>query len=318
MPFLYILIFIISCFVLAGSGSWIVKSLAKIARFFGWREFIVASFIMTFAASLPELFVGISSALHGEPILALGNVMGTNIVVLTLIIGIGGLMAGGLTFEGKTLQRASLRTALIGSLPLFLMLDGEISRWNGVILYGAGIFYFYQLIRQEKKFSRVFPGLPNNNKTELKSLVKTAAVLLAGIFLLLASAEGLVWSASSIAVSFNLSLPVIGLLVIALGTSVPEIVFGVKSISMGYKEMILGNVMGGVVLNSTIVLGTVALISPFEVGNLSPYLISISFTVAIAFLFAVFAKTDEKITRRESLVLLFIYLLFLTIEALIG
>lgn len=291
--------------------------MVRIARFLKWKEFVVASLIMTFVTSLPELFIGISSAIHNKPLLSLGNVVGSNIVVLTLVIGVGSLVAKGLGFEGKTLQRSSLYAAFITPLPLILMLDGMVSRWDGIILYLALIFYFHRLVLKEERFSKVINDILNGKKGDIKVLIKNMGLLLVGVGLLLGASEGAVWSASGLASTFNISLPIIGLLLVSIGTSGPEIMFGIQSISMGHDDMILGDAMGSVVVNSTFVLGTMALIRPFAVVDLPLYFVSILFTIVVVSLFAIFAKTDEKITQREGIFLIFIYVLFLIIEGLI-
>lgn len=316
MIFLYILIFIISCLILVRSGTRIVHALTRIAQFLEWGEFIVASFLMAFVTSLPELFVGISSALHQRPQLSFGNIIGSNIIVLTLVMGVGALMAKRLKFEGKILQRSSFYAPFIASLPLLLILDKKLSRIDGVILILTSILYFYWLLHQKERFTKaLFKKL--KNRGHFRSFLKDLGILLGGIFLLLGSAEGIVWSASNLAREFNLSLVIIGLLLVALGTSLPEITFGIKSIAMGHKEMIIGDAMGSVVVNSTLILGLTVLICPFNIPNFSPYLSGILFTIITALLFAIFAKTDREITKKEAMVLIFIYIFFIITELLI-
>jgi len=314
MLWLYILIFIISCLILICSSTWIIQALTRIARFLEWREFIVASLLMAFATSLPEFFVGVFSAFHKRPQLSFGDVIGSNIIVLTLVMGIGILMAKRLKFEGKILQRSSLYACLIAPLPLLLMLDGKISRWDGVILFLALGFYFQRLLLQKERFTKVFSHAFNRKRAHFKLFLKDLGIFLAGVSLLLCSAEGIVWSTSNLAREFNLPLVIIGLLLVALGTSTPEIAFGIKSITMGHKEMILGDAMGSVVVNSTLILGTVALIYPLEIPDFSPYFIGIIFTVITCLFFAIFARTDREITRREAIFLLFVYATFVICE----
>lgn len=316
MIFLYISIFIISCLILSFSGTWIVKSLVRIAQFFRLREFIVASLLMAFATSLPELFVGISSALHGKPELSFGDVIGSNILVLTLVMGIGALMAKGLRFRGRVLQKSSFYAALIAPLPLLLLLDGKISRWDGIILLTVLGFYFYRLLSQEKKFTRIFSNTFKREWVRFRLFLKDFGMFFLSICLLLISAEGIVFSALNLAKNLDLPLVITGVLLVALGTSIPEITFGIKSITMGHKEMILGDAIGSVVVNSTLVLGLVALICPFEITNFSPYLMGILFTVVVASVFAIFAKTEQKITKKEAMFLLLIYIVFVVVEIL--
>ncbi len=311
-----ILIFGISCLILIKSGTLVVKALTRIAQFLGWKEFIVASILMAFATSLPEIFIGITSALHQRPELSFGNVIGSNIIALTLVIGIGAVLAHGIKLEGRVLQKSSLYASAIALLPLLLILDGKLSRIDGVILILALVFYFHQLLVQEERFTKVFSNDFKREWTHFKLFVRDLGIFCGGVVLLLLSAEGVVFSSLNLASEFNLSLIVVGLFLVAFGTSIPEIAFGVRSVIMGHKEMIVGNAIGSVVVNSALALGLVALISPFEIPNFSPYFIGIIFTVLAALVFLIFARTNQEITRKEALFLLEIYALFILVEIL--
>ena len=313
---LYIFIFIISCLILVRSGTWVVQALTKIAQFLKWREFIVTAVLMAFATSLPEIFIGISSALGKVPSLSFGTIIGSNIIALTLVIGIGTFLAKGLRFQGKVLQRSSFDASIITLLPLLLILDKRLSRIDGLILLSVFIFYFRQLLSQEERFTRTLSNSFREDRTEFKIFLKNLGIFFGGVFLLLLSAEGIVFSASRLASVLDILLVSIGTLFVALGTSLPEITFGIRSITMGYKEMIIGDVIGSVVINSTLVLGLVALICPFEVVDLSPYLIGITFTMITALFFTIFSRTHEIISRKEAVFLFLIYIVFLLFQIL--
>jgi cation:H+ antiporter len=315
IAWLYILIFIVSCVALIKSGVLVVRSLTRIAQFLKWKEFILASVLMAFSTSLPEIFVSITSALHQQPELSFGNIIGSNILALTVVIGIGVVLSGGgLAFKGRILQRASIYAGIYGVLPLLLMLDGYVSRVDGIFLLLALIFYFTQLLSEEERFSRVFTNHFRRDWPHFKLFLKSLAMFWIGAGILLLSAEGIVYSSLELAASFNFSLVIIGALLVALGTSLPEISFGIRSITMGHKNMILGDVMGSVVVNSALAMGLVALISPFRVYDFTPYLKGFFFTIITCLFFVIFARTDRKITRREAIFLMFIYLAFVFTE----
>ncbi len=314
----YLVSFILFTLALAKSGNLVTRFLIKISDFLNWKKFTVASLIMTVVSSLPEIFVGLSSTFHNKPQLSLGNVMGSNIIVLTLVIGIGGLVAKELNFTNKTIHRASIYAAIISPLSLLLMLDGKLTRIDGIILIAALFFYFHQLLLQEKRFSQTISDIYNGQKGNSIAFFKQISFLVGSVLLLIISAEGLVWSASNLASELNVSLPIIGLLLVALGTSAPELSFGIRSISEGHEEMMLGDAIGSVVINSALVIGMMSLIRPFSIPNLSPHLISVCFTFIIALTFAVFAKTDQKISQKESVFLIFLYILFLISEVMIS
>lgn len=308
--------FIVACLILARSGAWVVQSLTRIARLLGCREFLLASLLMAFITSLPELFVSVSSSLHQAPQLSFGNIIGSNIIALALVMGLGAVIARGLSFKSKAIQKSALYAPLIASFPLLLIIDGNLSRIDGIILLLVSFLYFSWLINQEKRFAKIiYNGFkkPGN----LAILLKQLAIFSAGVVLLLVSAEILVRSAVNLAGNLNLPLVVTGLILVAIGTSVPEITFGIRSINLGHKQMILGNAMGAVVVNSSLTLGITALIAPFTIDRLLPYLAGIIFTIVTALFFSIFAKTKREITKREGFFLLAIYALFVIVEFMI-
>src|SRR3989344_155477 len=144
MIFLYILIFIGSALLLFGAGELLVKALSRIARFLGWREFVVA-FIMALATSVPNLSVGISSALHKIPQLSFGDIVGANVLDLTLAIALATLVARGLPTDSKLVQSSVFFTISIAVLPLILILDGTLGRGDGIVLLLGFVFYNFWL-----------------------------------------------------------------------------------------------------------------------------------------------------------------------------
>lgn len=316
MIWIYIVVFIISCLILIRSGTLVVKTLIRMAQFLEWREFTVSFILMAFATTIPELFVGLISAFSLKPELSFGNIIGSNIINLTLVIALGVLLANGLKTGTAMIQRTSIYTAVIASLPIILMLDGVISRIDGLVLLLSLVFYFHLISLQEKKFTRIFSNKFKREWPQFKLFLKDLGVFLIGIFLLLLAAEGIVWTASFFAKIFNLPLVLIGTLIVALGTNLPEITFGIRAITLRKEEMLLGNLMGAVVVNSTLVLGLTFLISPLEIPEFSLYTTGIIFTIFTALFFAIFSRTGKEITKKEGLFLLGIYILFVMIELL--
>lgn len=312
----YILIFIVSCAVLIKSGVWLIRSLIRIAKYLKMTEFMVAFILMAFATSVPELFVGVISAFHGQPELSFGNVIGSNIINLTLAVAVCVFVAKGIKCEGAVIQRSAVYTMILAFLPILLMLDGSISRVDGVVLLLALAFYLQRLFYQKERFTKVFNNAMTRNWSRYKLFLKDLGLFSIGLVLLLVSAEGVVWSAGNLAAAFDLPLIIIGALMVALGTNLPEIVFGIRAITLGHKDMVLGNLLGSVVVNSTLVLGITVIIQPLVVAQFAPYFNGIAFVVAAALFFFVFARTGQGIDRKEALILLLLYLAFVIIEVL--
>lgn len=309
-----VLIFILSCIAIVKSGTWLVRSLNRIARFLKWREFTVAFILMAVATSVPELFVGISSAIQMEPKLSFGNVVGSNIINLTLVVGVITLLTGGLKLKSALAREASLYTLTLAFLPILLMLDGALSRVDGLVLLVGLAFYYTQLQEQEKRFTKEFVNQIKEDWSGFKSFLKDLGLFVGSVTVVLIAAQGVVWSASALVVSSPLSLSSIGLLIVALGTGLPELVFGLRAVALDRQELIMGGILGSVVSNSTLVLGTTVFIYPLSVIDYQPYVVGIVFTVITLAAFAVFSRTERKIGRGEALGLLVIYLVFVVVE----
>jgi len=183
------------------------------------------------------------------------------------------------------------------------------------VFFPSGKSFSLKVVR--KCFRPLFRKVFNNQLKgwhHFKIFIKDMFIFLIGAAMLLLSAEGVVFSASKLAETFNLSLIVIGASLVALGTSLPEIAFEIRAIRMGHKTMILGGIMGSVVINATLVLGLVGVISPFAITDFSPYLIGAAFTLAACLFFINFARSERKVTEIEALFLLGIYVLFIVAE----
>ena len=288
------------------------------ARFLNWKEFVVAFFVMAFAASLPNFFLGVTSAFKGIPQLSFGDVAGNNLVALTLAVALAVLFAKGreIPAESRTVQATSIFTIIAALLPLFLILDGKLSRTDGILLIAFFIFYLAWLFSKKERFAKIY----NTHKTPIikkfKLFLKDLGKLILGIVLLIVSVQGIVASAQFFAKSFDISLVLIGVLITGLGSALPEIYFAVSAARKGESWMILGDLMGAVIVPATLVLGIVALIHPIEIFDLTSLAIARLFLLISAIFFLFFVRTDKKITRKEALFLLLIYLAFVVIEIL--
>ena len=146
-----LLFFIIASTVLAVSAFALTKSLIRIAAFLKLSEFTAAFIIMALSTSLPELFVGITSAINKNPALSLGNVIGANISDLTLVLGFAVIVAKGIKVNRKSIRKDSFFMFLIAILPIILMILGKgISRLDGVILISVFLLYSWNLIKERK------------------------------------------------------------------------------------------------------------------------------------------------------------------------
>ncbi len=310
----YIFTFIGSCILLFWAGNILVKALMGVAHFLKWKEFTVSLFVMATAASIPNLFIGISSAIHQTPQLSFGDVIGGNIVDLTLGVGIATLIAKGLPTAGRTVQTSSIFTMVVAILPLLLILDGRLGRIDGIILISFFLFYIFWLFSKRKSFRKSYQEKGNSIIRRFKIFLKDVGRVILGTVVLLLAAEGVVRSASFFAQSLKLPLSLVGVLIVGVGNTLPEIYFAGASAKSGRTWMILGDLMGSVIVPSSLVLGTVALLCPIEIGDFCSFLPARFFLIVSAIFFFFFARTGQRITKREALFLFLIYILFLFVQ----
>jgi len=311
-PVISVIIFFIAVAILIQSGSVVVSRLSRIARFFQISEFTASFVLIAFATSLPDFFIGVSAALHDNPVLSFSNIIGANIATLTLAAGVAVVLARGLRVPRKIVRRSAIYAGFAAFLPVLLFLDGEISRVDGVVLIFFMGWYFIKLLFQRGRFTKIFSNL-NNDLFNIRQFLKDLAVLAIAVVVLVASADVVTRSALAVASGFGVSVSIIGILFVALSITLPEIVFGVRAVMMGHKGMVLGNLIGSVIINSGLVIGATALIAPIQVQSFSPFIIGIIFTALVAFMFALFAHTNKKISVPEGFMLISVYAVFVVL-----
>ncbi|MBI1969191.1 sodium:calcium antiporter [Candidatus Woesearchaeota archaeon] len=302
-------LFLLACIILVLSGGLVVRCLIKIASFLRLSEFVVGSIIMASATTLPELFVGIEASLQRNTALALGNVIGSNIVDLTLIMGMGILLARNIHITSKKTLQDGFVMVLIATLPMILMLLGrQISQLDGMLLLLVFAFYQWHLFRQGRRFTKQM-----ENHIERWHVVVSVLLFLASVTLLFFSARYVVRYATYLSLDLQLPPILIGLFLIAVGTSLPELVFVSRASLQRHPEMGLGDVMGAVVANSTAVLGVSALIYPLS----SDFLLFISsgvYMILTCFLFFTFMESGHRLDWREGISLIMLYAFFIIVE----
>jgi cation:H+ antiporter len=237
-------------------GNWLVRGAIAIALSFRIPPFIVGATVVGFGTSTPELLVSIDAALKGSAGVAIGNVVGSNIANILLILGvtatIGAVAASWSALKGDLLWMLG---AAILAVPVFY--DGQVSRFDGLILLAALAGYLYAALRQRNEDD--LPEVPGDPTW------RAVLFLLLGLGLLMIGARLLVDSATTIARDLGVSEAVIGLTIVAIGTSLPELAASVAAALRGQRELALGNVVGSNIFNILAILGITALIVPIPV-----------------------------------------------------
>src|SRR3989344_1695285 len=308
MLLISLILFLISCLVLVVSGGFLVKLIVKIASYLRLSEFVVAFIIMAFSTSIPELFVGISSAMSGNPTLSLGNVIGSNIADLTLVIGIAALLGRGITLKNPLIKKDGLFMFLIALAPLALMIfDHTLSRIDGALLISVFIGYIWHLVKERRVVRK--EGIRNNGN----HIVLTIFYFTLCLGILFLSTHFVVKYATQLAIDLSLPVMVIGLVLVAIGTSLPELVFETRAVLAKKGDLAVGDAMGSVVCNSTLVLGVTAMISPIT-NSFFIFLTSAIFMAIVTFLFMIFIRNKKGLSITESVMLIILYILFILVE----
>lgn len=312
MLILNFLLFLVACFFFAVSGHTVVKSIIKIQGYYHLREFIVGLAIIGISTSLPELSVGVISALNNISSLSLGNIIGANVIDLTLVIGLVAIVGKKVNFEVEIQKRSIFLIALMVMLPLFLFLDHELSRLDGVILLIAFLFYMANLLSKRKRFK-----IAKKEKINKKGIYKYIGLFVVSLIALILFARLIVYAASEIALEMGFPPILIGVLIVSIGTTLPEIFFETDSVLKGHSSIAVGDLLGSLAFNSTLILGIVALISPVH-AHFSTFLVGAAFLVISLITFIIFVKTERTVTRKEGIFLIFLYLLFLITSIIVG
>lgn len=248
--------------VLVWSADKFVDGAVGIAEFCGMSTLLIGMVIVGFGTSAPELTVSAISASQGNPELALGNAYGSNIANIALILGATALISPIL------MQRSVIRGDLpiliaVSILSIVLVWDGSVVRWNGVLLLVVfAVVMGYSIWRELRKAHA--ENSTDEPSSEKKSLGKSIMWLVLGLLLLVASSRALVWGAVEIARTLGVSDLLIGLTIVAIGTSLPELASSIAAARKGENDLALGNIIGSNLFNTLAVVGLAATISPMD------------------------------------------------------
>jgi len=308
------------CFVLIKSADQLVISLRRLSKLTHTKVFALSAILLALGTSFPELFVAISSSLEGTSSLSFGNVLGANIANISLVAGFSALVAGRVNVKGGLIKKEVFMALVAALVPVALALDGKLSRVDGIILvvlygaYAASLFRerFEEVAKEHKKESFIYRFLRRFNHIE-SARTKEFGRLFLGIAFLLFSSDVIVKIAKQIAVDANLPVFIIGLILVSIGTTLPEIAFSLKSVGDHEPTMFFGNILGSIIANSTLVVGVAATINPVELMAFKIYEESaITFLVVFA-LFWFFVKSKSRLDRWEALFLVLAYCVFMVV-----
>jgi cation:H+ antiporter len=299
--------FIASLIIVVKSAEYCTRYATHLAKMLQLSEFTVSFFIVALISTFPEATISIFSAINGVPELGLGTLLGSNIADLTLVFGIVALLSKkGIHVKSEILKKDFLYLVLL-LFPIILGWDGYFSRMDGLILVLGGIFFFLSLSTQSGMFRKKWNHLGNF------PAIKNMFFLVLSIAALMISAEFTVKYGTSLALDLKVPAALMGLTIISIGTCLPELIFSIKAVRNKHDSLALGDILGTVITDATIVLGVVALINPF---HFKPALIYLTgFAMFLAGLLAIVFITSEKtLTKKEGVYLILFYIIYLIAE----
>ena len=275
---------------------------SSMARRWNVSEMVIGLTVVSMGTSLPEFVVSLFSALEGSADMSVGNVVGSNLFNSLVIVGMSALFIS-LTLTKKLISKDILFVIFSSVILIALGHDGEVNRWEGLVLFICFcmyMYYSYLSAKQEKE---------EPSDAETYGWMKTIFYIILGIGCLVGGGNILVSSATSLALSCGMSERVVGLTILAAGTSLPELATSVVAARKGSRGMAIGNVVGSNLFNIFFILGVSSLICPLTIKGIGT-LDWVALLGSSMLLFA-FGRTGHKITRTEGIVMLSLYILYM-------
>ena len=301
---------IVGLLLLIWSADRFVVGAAATARHFGMPHLLIGIVIIGFGTSAPEMIVSALSALNGNPGIALGNAYGSNITNIGLILGLTALVLP-LAVNSQVLKQELPILIFVTALSAFLIMDGDVLRLDAWIL--LGIFFIYMGWTIWTGLSNRDDSLVHDVKEELQkqeymSLAKALMWVVIGLALLMGSSQLLVWGAVKIAHYFGVSDLVVGLTIVAVGTSLPELASSIAAARKNEVDLAVGNIIGSNLFNTLAVVGLAGAISPMYVGQeVFTRDMPVMSTLTVLLLVFGFGKKGQ-INRIKGLILLLAYI----------
>lgn len=267
-----LIFFVLGLVLLIGGADLLVRGSSKVALIAGLSPLVIGLTIVAFGTSAPELAINIQSAFQNQSDIALGNVIGSNIFNILLILGISAMITP-LMVQKQLIRLDVPILILVTTISYFICIDRIIERFEGLLMFGGLIFYLGFILRYSKEQPAEIqfisnPELSDENvetiagQSKIKKIILNFLLIVVGLTMLIFGADRLVTSAVQLARFFGVSELIIGLTIVAGGTSLPEVATSVVAAIKGEKDIAVGNVIGSNLFNLLAVLGATAIIVP--------------------------------------------------------
>lgn len=298
------MILLVIGFVLLVKGAdWFVEGASRVAERFGIPQLVIGLTIVAMGTSLPEAAVSVSAALKGSAEITIGNILGSNILNVLLILGLTAVITP-VAVQKSTIKYEIPYVVVVSALLMGIgYADGVVGRLDGVILWILFIMYLLYLLKMAKSGADVIEEIPGDGKP--MPVWKMLVMIVAGAAMIVLGSNLAVDAASGLARIFGMSERLIGLTIVAFGTSLPELVTSVTAAIKGKADIAVGNIVGSNIFNILFVVGTSALITP--VVYASSFLVDSIAAIAVGIILWLLVFRKQKLDRLGGVILLVCY-----------
>lgn len=289
-------------FLLVKGADWFVDGASGLARKLGIPQLVIGLTIVAMGTSLPEAAVSISAALRGNAEITIGNIVGSNILNILIILGVTALIAT-LKVADSTVRYEIPFMIVVTFVLLWLgYTGGQVTRLEGIILWVLFLLYLRYLYMMAKR------GKEEEREAEQLSTAKIIGLILAGVVMIVAGSNFAVEGASNLAKALGISQRFIGLTIVALGTSLPELVTSVSAARKHNADIAIGNIVGSNIFNILFIVGTTALITPVTFA--SGFVVDTLIAAAVGILLFVCVARTKELRKKAGIVMLLAYILY--------
>ena len=313
---LAIIAVIIGLAILVWSADTFIDGATSLAVRFNMPSFLIGVIILGIGTSAPELVVSALAALAGSPDIALGNAYGSNIINITLVLGVTALISP-IIIRSDVIRYDLMLLIAVTALAAIQLADGNLSSTDGMVLIGVLVAVLMIQIFLSLRSNKDKVELPEELAAKQDvNVLKSFGTLVLGLSLLIASSRTIVWGAVELATLWGMSELLIGLTIVAIGTSLPELVASVAAARRGEHDMALGNVIGSNLFNTLGVVGLAAIIKPIQ--NIDPQILSrdmlmVGLVTVLLFILAVIAFRRQGEMKHGSGVVLILTFIFYSV-----
>ncbi len=317
-----IVLLIVGFFLLVKGADKLVDGSASIAKKFGLSSLVIGLTIIAFGTSAPELIVNILASVKGNSDIAMGNIVGSNIANILLILGAAALFSP--MEVNNEITKKQIPFSVLAVVVLFVLANNSffdgvngasvLSRSGGIILLLFFIIFLYYTLSISKKKDSSNSG----QKIKIYSNWKSALFIIGGLVALFLGGKFIVDSASSIARYFGLSEALIGLTIVAVGTSLPELAASIIAARKNHADMAVGNVIGSNIFNIFWILGISSAIKPLNYNPAMNFDIFFLIYITVLLIPLIYAGKKNYFTRKEGLILVILYAAYLTFISIRG